>query len=259
MLPEEFSQDVVILKTGRFREADLWLRFLAPDRGVMTAFAFGGLKSRRRFPGCLEPLSRVLFKIARQRNSGYYFLREGALLDRFSELHRHTSRLGMAVNCAKFVEAAHIGVEGSGRVFALLRDTLSLLNEADHVPSNLPLYFRGRLASDYGYRPEFGRCVSCGAAAYRLERAGFSLARGVLSCAGCGLLSDARVLPGTALAHLDRMLTCDPSEWALPGEGDARSLQQASLLLEQFVEYHMGLVWDSGRFRPAEAGPSGER
>lgn len=252
MLSEEFSQEVVILKTGRFREADLWLRFFTPDRGVMTAFAFGGLRSRRRFPGCLEPLSRVLFKIARQRVSGYHFLREGSLLDRFSALHRHSSRLGMAVNCAKFVEAAHTGVEGSDRVYALLLRILTLLNEAEEVPDNLPLYFRGRLTAEYGYRPEFGRCAVCGAAASGLERGAFSLARGAFTCAGCGFDPDARVLPGIALAHLDRVLHRDPEEWSHPEALRGGSLQRACLLLEQFVEYHMGLVWDSGRFRPAE-------
>lgn len=252
MLSQEFSQEVVILKVGRFREADLWLRFFTPDQGVMTAFAFGGLKSRRRFPGCLEPLSRVLFKIARQRMSGYYFLREGSLLDRFSELHRLSSRLGMAVNCAKFVEAAHIGAEGSDRVYGLLLRTLTLLNEAEQVPDNLPLYFRGRLTAEYGYRPDFGRCAVCGTAASRLDRGAFSLARGAFTCAGCGFLRNARVLPGSALAHLDRVLHRDPAEWGLAGTVQGRSLQQACLLLEQFVEYHMGLVWDSGRFRPSE-------
>jgi DNA repair protein RecO (recombination protein O) len=252
MLPEEFSQEVVILRAGRFREADLWLRFLTPDRGVMTAFAFGGLKSRRRFPGCLEPFSRVLFKIARQRNSGYYFLREGSLLDRFAELHRLGSRLGMAVNCSKFVEAAHIGVEGSERVFGLLLRVLTLLNDAGSVPDNLPLYFRGKLTVEYGYRPEFGRCASCGADASGLERVAISLSRGAFTCAECGFLPDARILPGSALAHLDRVLGSDPPEWPRAGEDDPRSTRQACLLLEQFVEYHMGLVWDSGRFRPPE-------
>ncbi|MCF8085502.1 MAG: DNA repair protein RecO [Desulfohalobiaceae bacterium] len=252
MLSEEFSQEVVILKAGRFREADLWLRFFTPDRGVMTAFAFGGLRSRRRFSGCLEPLSRVLFKIARQRASGYYFLREGSLLDRFGDLHRHSSRLGMAVNCAKFVEAAHIGAEGSDRVYGLLLQTLTLLNEAEEVSENLPLYFRGRLTAEYGYRPDFGGCAVCGTPASHLERGAFSLARGAFTCAGCGFLRDARVLPGMALAHLDRILSSNPAEWGLSGSVQGRSLQQACLLLEKFVEYHMGLVWESGRFRPAE-------
>jgi DNA repair protein RecO (recombination protein O) len=249
MLWEEFSQEVVILKAGRLREADLWLRFLAPDRGVMTAFAFGGLKSRRRFPGCLEPLSRVLFKVARQRASGYYFLREGSLLDRFSGLHRLSSRLGMAVNCAKFVEAAHIGSTGSDRVYALLRGTLGLLNEAEAVPEHLPLYFRGRLTAEYGYRPEFARCAVCGAAASQLERAAFSIDRGAFTCAGCGFFPDARVLPGAALAHLDRVLHSDLAEWGRAGTVGERTMRQACLLLDEFVEYHMGLVWEGGRFR----------
>ncbi|MCA1743041.1 MAG: recombination protein O N-terminal domain-containing protein, partial [Desulfovibrionales bacterium] len=57
-----FSEKVLITRTGRFKEYDLWVRFLSPSMGIMTGFAFGGCKSRRRFSGCLDTLNLVLFK-----------------------------------------------------------------------------------------------------------------------------------------------------------------------------------------------------
>ncbi|MCF8030250.1 MAG: DNA repair protein RecO [Desulfohalobiaceae bacterium] len=249
MLPEEFSQEVLILRTGRLKEADLWLRFLTPEKGVISAFAFGGLRSRRRFPGCLEPLSRVFFKIVRQGRAKYYFLREGSLIDRFAHLHQRPSRLGMAVNCVKFVEAAHIGEDGSRAVFSLLLRTLSVLNTAEWTPESLPLYFRARLASEYGYRPEFGGCASCGAPAERLQRASFSLSRGAVQCAECGFFPDGDVLSGEALLHLFRVIDGNPEDWAGLQYRDSASLRQACLVLERFVEYHLALIWDSGGFR----------
>ena len=170
-------------------------------------------------------------------------------MERFSALHKLSSRLGMAVNCAKFVEAAHVGAEGSERVYDLLLRVLTLLNADDSVPENLPLYFRGRLTAEYGYRPEFGRCTSCGTAAAESDRVAFSLSRGAFTCAACGFLPDADVLPGAALSHLDRLLKEDPAEWGPAVQSEERTVRQACLILERFVEYHMDLVWDAGRFR----------
>ena len=38
----EWTDTALVLHVGRFREADLWVRLLAPGQGLVTAFAFGG-------------------------------------------------------------------------------------------------------------------------------------------------------------------------------------------------------------------------
>ena len=77
----EFSEQALVLKVGRFRGIDAWVRLVSPVRGVYTAFAFGGLKSRRRFLGCLDPLNHVRFKVRRSGHGGYHCLTEARLLD----------------------------------------------------------------------------------------------------------------------------------------------------------------------------------
>ena len=94
----EFSEDVVVLKVGTFREADCWVRFFSPTYGILTGFAFGGRRSRRRFGGCLDPLSLVRFRVSQNKRCEYYCLEEGVLLNRFSGLKKDLKKLKYAKN-----------------------------------------------------------------------------------------------------------------------------------------------------------------
>lgn len=136
----ESTETALVLKVGKFREVDAWVRLFSPRQGVFTAFAFGGCVSRRRFCGCLDPFNLVRFKLKKDRK-GYATLLEGALMEGHSRLRREGERLGMAVNCLKFVEAAHIGPTGSQAAYALLTDTLAALDGQEPPTRLLPLFF----------------------------------------------------------------------------------------------------------------------
>ncbi len=47
----EWIDYALVLRIGHFRENDLWLKLLCRKRGLLTLFAFGGSKSKRRFCG----------------------------------------------------------------------------------------------------------------------------------------------------------------------------------------------------------------
>jgi len=246
---DEFTERTIVLKVGLFREADCWVRILSPSRGIFTAFAFGGTKSRRRFPACLDTLNHVLFSIAMNRKGSYYYLREGSLLHRFPRIHRDMARLGMAVNCAKFVESVQIGPDNAQRVYEIVFRALEVLNEASFVPESFPLCFRASLAQEHGYGPDLKHCSRCGRAIGEDEQAVFFLRRGELECSACQQdWSGGRLLGGQSLAALDSVLLGQPEDWiACPFDGfeGKRVLQ----ILDLFVQYHLGLVWERGGFR----------
>lgn len=159
----EFTDRVLILRVGRFRETDLWVRFLSPKRGILSAFAFGGSRSRRRFSGCLDVFNEVLFSIKTTRNGTYNALQEGVLTRAPRRLRSDWQRLGIAANCAKFVEAFGISPDGAEKTHALLTETLALLEEDEAPPGNLPALFRARVAFDQGYAVDPTRCARCAA------------------------------------------------------------------------------------------------
>ncbi|MGE4298576.1 MAG: DNA repair protein RecO [Desulfovibrionaceae bacterium] len=252
----EFTERVLILKTGRFRETDIWVRYFSPSRGVQTAFAFGGCKSRKRFCGCLDPLNQVVFKVKCNRTGEYLCLEEGTLVASFPRLRHDFRRLGAAVNCLKFLEAVQLGAEGAQAAYDLLLDTLGVLDEAEEAPPVLPLLFRARIAFDQGYVPDFTACAMCGTQADAATAFHFMVEQGRVVCGDClpGVVradaAHAMRLPlsGEALKSLEFVCGNPPRDWARLCLSP-HVLRECSRTVDSFVQYHMGLAWDRGGFR----------
>lgn len=189
----EFSEQVLIVHTGRFREADLWVRFLSPTRGLLTAFAFGGCRSRKRFCGCLDLFNRALLRVKSTRGGQYLSIQEGTLLRGPDRLRRDWPRFGAAVNCLKFLEALGCGPEGAAATHQLVEDVLELLEGDGPVPDMLPVLFRLRLAAEQGYAPRIDACATCGADLTHVSGAAFLVQEGAAQCDACAPLPGPRV------------------------------------------------------------------
>ncbi|GAB6036096.1 DNA repair protein RecO [Fundidesulfovibrio butyratiphilus] len=244
----ESTETALVLKVGKFREVDAWVRLFSPRQGVFTAFAFGGCVSRRRFCGCLDPFNLVRFKLKKDRK-GYATLLEGALMEGHSRLRREGERLGMAVNCLKFVEAAHIGPTGSQAAYALLTDTLAALDGQEPPTRLLPLFFRARMAFDQGFRPELATCAVCGSP---LERGGHCLLfveEGRMRCPDCRRTGRGAfaALGREALDALRAVSAEPPAVWA-HRDVSAQARMELARALDLFVSRHLGLTWRHGSF-----------
>jgi len=189
----EFSEQVLIVHAGRFREADLWVRFLSPTRGLLTAFAFGGCRSRKRFCGCLDLFNRALLRVKSTRGGQYLSIQEGTLLRGPDRLRRDWPRFGAAVNCLKFLEALGCGPEGAAATHQLVEDVLELLEGGGPVPDMLPVLFRLRLAAEQGYAPRIDACATCGADLTHVSGASFLVQEGAAQCDACAPLPGPRV------------------------------------------------------------------
>ncbi len=245
----EFTERVFILQTGRFREADLWVRCLSSGRGVFTAFAFGGSRSRRRFSGCLDTFSEVSVRVKATRGAApgeeYLALQEGVLLRGLQRLRSDWTRFGMAVNCAKFLQAFGISPEGAEKAHFLFARTLRLLEEADTLPHLLPLLFRVRLVFDQGYALDVRRCARC----TRELRDGAYLFvhEGRLVCEDCGgrLSGQAFYLGAEAVGVLSSVCSLPPDGW---GACERSAAKQCGRAMDAFIRFHVGLAWENGRF-----------
>ena len=248
----EFSEQVLIIQLGQFKEADLWVRLLSPTRGLLSAFAFGGSKSRRRFTGCLDVFNEVNVHIKSGKQGEYLALQEGVLIKGPLRLREDWRRFGMASNCIKFLQSFGVGPDGASKAHALVLQTLRLLEEADILPLQLPLFFRVRLAFDQGYALEMTRCGLCSAP---LEGRGawLALERGVLYCSVCRfeIKDESRrfvFLDAGGLDVLASVKNDSPLEWAGLKVSGA-NLAVAARAMDSFVQYHVGLSWENGRFR----------
>lgn len=267
----------------------MWVRLLTRRHGVVRAFAFGASRSRRRFSGCLDLLNVLEVRAVLSRNGKFLNLEEGVLVQGPQRLRTDLARLGMAVNCVRFLEAMDVsseeqdaspGYEGvsssyesastrhgakiSGPMdgaFELMRSLCVRLEAEQQTPDVLPALFRLRLASDQGFVPPFSHCSRCGR---ELVGQGgfFSVADGSVLCSGCTAAGaeerrhDARShtaagglrVSAQALDALAAVQATPPEDWA-PEQLEPSARRECARLVDSFVQYHLGLAWDRGRFR----------
>lgn len=246
----EFSDQALVLHVGKFREADLWVRFLSPKRGLFTAFAFGGSRSRRRFCGCLDILNQVAVRVSRPKNGGPFLnLQEGALLAGPQRLRKDIDRLGLAANCLKFVQAFEISSESAPDAHTLACGLLELLEEAMPPPPLLPLLFRLRLASGQGFAPHLDACQACGRPASELPRWGFNPGRGGIACPTCDRAEGQNLwLSARGLRILREASISLPQTWNdLELTPDLR--QECGEAIDAFIHYHVGVAWVKNGFQ----------
>ena len=76
----EWTDQALVLRMGAFRESDIWLKLLCREHGLLTLFAFGGSRSRRRFCGCLDVLNSLQCRVRSSKDGRFLNLEEAALL-----------------------------------------------------------------------------------------------------------------------------------------------------------------------------------
>jgi DNA repair protein RecO (recombination protein O) len=245
----DFTEPAIILKVGAFREIDLWVRLATPGHGVLTAFAFGGSKSRRRFMGCLAPLNLVDFQFHRSGRGEYLYLMEGRLGRGCPGLRADAARLGPAVNCVKFYEAVFEGPDGGEESFALLAEALEIMEDRADLSPLLPLLFRAKVVFLQGYGPGFGACPRCGKDLRTAVAPTLLVEQGVVACAEHAHGSGRRVtLDAWTVDLLETVRMRSVRRWAdaVPPDASRRRVFDA---VDALVRYHLGLAWEDGRFR----------
>ena len=245
----EWTDQALVLHVGRFREADMWVRLLTRRQGVLTAFAFGGSRSRRRFCGCLDIGNSILCRVKRTRAGAHLALQEASLLQGLRRLRTDGQRLGLAMNCLRFLEILEIQGEEARGAFALAEDLLRLLEEDLPPPPLLALLFRLRIASDQGFAPFLHACAKCGRQARPDEDWQFLLDQGGLRCADCRVTgSYALDVAFAGLAFLRTVQSGAPRLWNASRLHPAER-RQCGRVIDAFVQYHLGIAWEEGRFR----------
>lgn len=245
----EWADHALVLRIGHFREADLWLKLLCRRHGLLTLFAFGGSRSRRRFCGCLDVLNTLQCRVKASGRGNFLNLEEAVLLSGPQALRSNWQRMGLAANCLRFVEALGVSDDGASEAFALVEDLRRTLEEAPQLPSLLPLFFRLRLAGSLGFAPNLDKCGSCGATSPGSML--FAVDEGQLRCPACRAARPARYgveLSALSLELLRRIQGELPSAWETeePPPAERRACARA---IDGFVQYHLGLSWENGYFR----------
>jgi DNA repair protein RecO (recombination protein O) len=243
----EWADHAMVLRMGRFREADVWLKLLCKKRGILTLFAFGGSRSRQRFCGCLDVLNTLKCRVSSAKKGSFLNLQEAVLLTGPQTLRTNWRRMALAANCLRFVEAFGINDESAPEAFALMEDLRYTLEQSPTLPSLFPLYFRLRFASAMGFAPHLDKCGICGAPL--TGNALFAVDEGQTRCAHCKFTRPTRYgveVSDRTLALMRSVQNNFPSAWPTEESAERRSCARA---IDGFVQYHLGLAWKNGSFR----------
>ena len=177
------NDEAYVLRTQELGETDLIVSLLAEHRGRVRGVARAARKSRRRFGGLLEPLTRV---------RATWSEREGRELHRLDGLEGVRSFAGMQAEpglqaaCAVLAELCEaFSREGhsEGRMFRLLGAVLDALeNGAD--PLATVRYFEYWTLQLHGLMPDLASCALCSVLLPAAEPVRIVRRQGVL-CRAC--------------------------------------------------------------------------
>ena len=175
--------EAIVLRRQNFGEADRLLTVFSLERGKLRLIAKGVRKPRSRKAGHVEPFTRVALINSRGRNLD--IISQAEALDLYLLLRENLRFLGRAAYIAELIDRFSVDHEENRRLYRLLADSFSRLDEEGASARSVVRYFEIRLLELVGYRPELFQCVRCGAE-IRPEDQFFSHQEGGVVCPRCG-------------------------------------------------------------------------
>ena len=155
------TSEAFIIDVRKLQEADRLVVFFTEDEGKQKGVAASAARSRKRFGGCLERLSRVRIT---------YFEKEGRelcrvdscdLLEESFTLHQDLRKAALLSYLAEIVDTFAHEREADPKTFRLLRSVITALRDGAD-PAVLARYFEVWNLSLHGLLPDLGRCGECG-------------------------------------------------------------------------------------------------
>lgn len=205
-LPRVYQTEAIIIKRTNLGEADRILTLYTPDYGKVRAVAKGSRRTKSKFGGHVELLTRSSLLLARGRNLD--IVTQAQTIDSFLLLKEDLKRMSCGLYISELVDAFTEERLESRQLFQLLADTLQRLAEAKDSDTVLR-FFELRLLDLTGYRPQLQKCANCNTLLQPVINY-FSASQGGVLCPNCAFAEPfARQLSLNALKVLRLWQTCD--------------------------------------------------
>ncbi|MDP9232994.1 MAG: DNA repair protein RecO [Actinomycetota bacterium] len=227
-MPGLYKDEAIVLKTMKLGEADRIVTLLTREHGKVRAVAKGIRKTKSRFGGRLEPLTRVDLMLYRGRDLDT--ITAAQIITSFDDLRTDYSMLASAAALVEAVEKITPDRERSFSVYALLLGGLQAL--ADGKGDSVVPAFLVKLLSLSGYHPQLTLCAGCGTT---IALDGFSPAMGGAVCRLCGQEDpDSFQVSGDTIVFLASLLA---GEYGL--QSDRERAFESLQTLRRYAEYHI--------------------
>jgi DNA repair protein RecO (recombination protein O) len=229
------ATESVVLRSLRYGEADRILHVLTRDHGRLSAIAKGVRRTRSRFGGRLEPLTRVHLELHLSRSGDLHTVTGADVVDPHRRLRGDALALDAAARACDAAGRLFDTPEPHPEVFNLLCNELAWLDRSagGEDPVRLlanQLAFRMKLLLAAGIAPQLSACAGCGE---RDGLQGFSGAAGGVVCGAC----EATAFPLGEEAHAFLAGAIGAPLAAAPA-APPRALAQAERAINATVEHH---------------------
>ena len=196
--------EAIVIRHAEYGEADRILTLFTKEMGKVHALARGVRKEHSRKAGHLEPITCSTLMLA--KGATFWIISQAETVDAFAAIKSDLNLTALAAYCLELVERFTADDEVNGKLYQLLKATLTRLSAQD-PPFNVLRHFELRFLDLVGFRPELFHCVQCGSE-IKPEDQFISFHQGGVLCPKCAAQADStqpiRMLTLKYLRHFQR-------------------------------------------------------
>ena len=237
------ATDAIVLRSMKYGETSKIVTVYSRKYGKMKVIAKGARSSRSKFGAALEPMTHASLIVYRKEHRELHLLSKAEIVSPLLHLNSEGEKLATGLAIVELVNMVMHDEEENASIYALLSESLEVVNSATRHPLNVFLAFELRLCALFGYNLDLGRCASCGKeieAGEGGEPASLQLATGSLLCADCRRrLNSGGVRVSNGVLRSLRYLQSAPLP-TVPTLALGREVQHEIVsLLSAYVQYHI--------------------
>ena len=189
----------------KYRDTSKIVTFYTKEYGKLKGIAKGARTAKNKFGSALEPMTLSMLVIYKKEHRDLHLISQCDAIDSFKNLTEDLDRMTTALAVIELMNQVTHDEERNLVLFALLGETLSALNSSSKNYSSYLFTFRLRLASLFGYAPNFEVCGECGnplIIGNGEKHFAFQVARGAVFCNSCCMPSDLSMSIGQNIAFI---------------------------------------------------------
>ena len=236
------STPAILLRRIEYGDYDLIVTLFTLDKGKTSAIAKAAKKSVKRFPGVLEPFSRLHVVLAKGRGKGMPVLQEASLEEPFFKIREDIIKTAYASYWSELIYLWMAEDEPLEALYQLILHVLAELNRGRTPVEVLSILFQMRFLSLAGFKPNFDHCHTCKTCLDQIRHAMVvsDPSKGGITCPTCMCSPNGRmkISKGT----LKQLMWTDAGnlEQAARIRFTTAALTEGLTFLESFVPYHIG-------------------
>jgi DNA repair protein RecO (recombination protein O) len=236
------STPAILLRRIEYGDFDLIVTLFTAVQGKTSAIAKSAKKSVKRFPGVLEPFSRLEVVLAQGKGKGLPVLQEASLEDPFFKIREDMIKTAYASYWTELVYLWMAEGEPQADLYRLILHVLSELDQGRTPAEVLSILFQMRFLSLAGFRPNFDQCHVCKRRLDHIRQGAVisAPAKGGIVCPDCGGSANGRLLISKGTLKQLMWIDTEDLERAARIRFTAAAMAEGLNFLETFVPYHIG-------------------